>query len=74
MSRSKRALCLGEVLGLIDDDDDEPMMEGSEDKMDDLELDTRVEVDGSQSHKPLLIHLLCLQVLVHDVHVQEGSG
>eukprot|EP00731_Ephydatia_muelleri_P003002 Em0001g3002a len=76
MSRRKQTLCLDEVLGLIDDDDDEPMMEGSEDKMDDLELDTdemQVEAD-EESITQTTTHPTVMSTSTCGVHVQEGSS
>ena len=76
MSRRNQTLCLDEVLGLIDDDDDEPMMEGSKDEMDDLELDTdemRVEADVESITKTIT-HSTVMSASTCDVHVQEGSS
>ena len=67
---------MDEVLGLIDDDDDEPMTEGSEDEMDDLELDTdemRVEADDDESITQTTTHTPVMSTSTCDVYVQEGS-
>eukprot|EP00731_Ephydatia_muelleri_P017561 Em0010g659a len=75
MSRSKRTLCLDEVLGLIDDDDDEPMTEGSEDEMDDLELDTdemRVEADDDESITQTTTHTPVMSTKIDNFNEPVG--